>query len=496
MHTALDYGQLMTFGQCLKSILKEKRMSASALSRLMEDKSRNSLFRILDDTSSPSAQALFYEKLIRQSGLDLTQGQRVALEQALEVSRVGEAEYRSNQAMGRLLRGDGAPACGRPIRVDTVGGTPGLELSDQLALYARGREVSVTITGCCDRGILQAVADGLVYAKGACNATITHYLYTGGDEITKGVSAIQPLLYEPCYMGYWVEPGAFSAEREQIYRANNIAVRWADERGCERMHMFSLIDRNRLLLVEQCDGRNMELIERIMQDDRRRMQPLKSSFMCNHSPDSCIAYAERCGELEYGRAVYAVRSDVPVHFIAPDALARSAAAAFQAEQGVAKPQDAILRVHQRRYDHFYRKKKPTHIILTMDALRRLARVGAHSGHFPLMGPYPPWERVSILRCMRRQAEENPSVNLYLFKDDFALPHIEIGLYEGAGTLISRPFERCGRAGGHADALITQREFCEKFKAFFVDDLLVRRVMTQAQTIATLDALIADAQASA
>lgn len=39
---------LLTFGQCLKQILKTRKLSASALSRMMEQKSRNSMFRILD----------------------------------------------------------------------------------------------------------------------------------------------------------------------------------------------------------------------------------------------------------------------------------------------------------------------------------------------------------------------------------------------------------------------------------------------------------------
>ena len=54
---------LLTFGQCLKQILKTRKLSASALSRMMEQKSRNSMFRILDDTGGPAVQAAFYESL-------------------------------------------------------------------------------------------------------------------------------------------------------------------------------------------------------------------------------------------------------------------------------------------------------------------------------------------------------------------------------------------------------------------------------------------------
>ena len=56
---------LLTFGQCLKQLLTKRKLSASALSRMMEQKSRNSIFRVLDDTSGPAAQTAFYESLKR-----------------------------------------------------------------------------------------------------------------------------------------------------------------------------------------------------------------------------------------------------------------------------------------------------------------------------------------------------------------------------------------------------------------------------------------------
>lgn len=63
---------LLTFGQCLKQILKTRKLSASALSRMMEQKSRNSMFRILDDTGGPAVQAAFYESLKECDCLHLT----------------------------------------------------------------------------------------------------------------------------------------------------------------------------------------------------------------------------------------------------------------------------------------------------------------------------------------------------------------------------------------------------------------------------------------
>ena len=57
MKAAPTVQPLLTFGQCLKNILGARKLSASALSRMMEQKSRNSMFRILDDTGGPAVQA-------------------------------------------------------------------------------------------------------------------------------------------------------------------------------------------------------------------------------------------------------------------------------------------------------------------------------------------------------------------------------------------------------------------------------------------------------
>ena len=59
MKAAPTVQPLLTFGQCLKNILGARKLSASALSRMMEQKSRNSMFRILDDTGGPAVQAAF-----------------------------------------------------------------------------------------------------------------------------------------------------------------------------------------------------------------------------------------------------------------------------------------------------------------------------------------------------------------------------------------------------------------------------------------------------
>ena len=182
---------LLTFGQCLKQLLTKRKLSASALSRMMEQKSRNSIFRVLDDTSGPAAQTAFYESLIASDCLSLTQEEKDALSRSLEVSRVGAAGYRSNQVMHRLLGDvDIKPQTDVPFRVDRSSDGSRTTFEEAMQRMAReNRSVRFVMTGCCYRSIFKTIAEAFAPEQG-CKISILHYMYTGGDDIIRFVSAI------------------------------------------------------------------------------------------------------------------------------------------------------------------------------------------------------------------------------------------------------------------------------------------------------------------
>lgn len=501
MEKGRETERLMPFGQCLRQILKEKRISASALSRMMENKSRNSLFRILEGSTSPATQEAFFHRLVRGNWLSLTKAQQQMLRESLEVSRLGVEGYRSNQAMRKMLRDVDEQRARRPIDLESADRGACGTFDRQLEQYARCRAVSMTLIGCCDREICAAIADGLLHGRGGCRVKITHYLYTGGDEIIRAVAAIQPLLYAPCYEAYCVEPCMFSAEREQTYRANSLIVRWEDHSGQTHLHMFLLVDRNRLLMMDRCGEQAISLMERMWRADRAQMHPLKSAFALRHSPEDYLAYTEAFCELERGRAIYTVKMDMCLAFISTKTLVSPVVdgfteTGFAGQEGLEGLIRAFAQIHQRRFENLFTKKKPTHTIFSVGAMEAFARTGKQSDHFFAMRPYTPQERVDMLRHIQKHTAENPSFKVHFFKDSFDPPKTEISLYEGSGALILRPYTNYDLSGDHAEALITQSAFCEKYKEFFIGDLLARHVLTQEETLSTLERLIALAAAQA
>ena len=86
---------MITFGPCLKQILQKRNISASELARMMEYKSRNSIFRILDDEGGDGTRQALYDRLMEDDLLNLTRQEQLELTQALEISRVGLVAFLS-----------------------------------------------------------------------------------------------------------------------------------------------------------------------------------------------------------------------------------------------------------------------------------------------------------------------------------------------------------------------------------------------------------------
>ena len=462
------------------------------MARMIGLKSRNSLFRILDDTSGPAAQMSFYEHLIASDSVNFSDEEMAALKRALEVSRVGVEGYCTNQAMHKLLVDVSRDSEEPPLRLDRRG-----KLNDTLdnlfKAYTACREINMTIIGCYDRAIFETIRRCLLDVDTGCRVHIFHVFYAGDDDIIRATAAAQPLLYSPAYEAYCVMPGTFSTEREQIYRANSIAVRLVDQKGHEQVHMLSLYDYKHMLLIEQCSKDSLLAFDHMLKEDRCCMQPLQTPFELCRTAEDYLHFAEKCCKLERTRSIYNVKGDIPFSFIHPATFI--AAAEDGMREAELYPEDEslmgrIFAVQKARYENFYRKNRVTHMIFSPKVMMDFARTGVQCSRFIALRPYTREERVDILSKIRRHEEENPYFNVYFFKPLFNPPKMEICLYEGAGVRLAKPnIKGMESEKGHVETLITHRAFCEKYKAFYLKELLVNQVEDKRTTLRMLDELI-------
>ena len=476
----------LEFGPCLKKILKEKRISASELARMMNYKSRNSIFRILSGESSHSTRKAFYTRLKQEDPLSLDEKQRQRLEQALEISRIGMKDYLGNQAMRGLLTCSASkPAC-RTVRIETANDNPqdpGFRKAIEAAACAQ--RVHLTIMGCCDRAIFDALHDWLDRRDKGCEVKIVHVIYTGAEEIVRNIAAIQPLLYCDFYDAYCMEPNMVSRERECVYRCSCIYAHVQDARGDWYDRQLLLIDRGEFVPMCRIPTGDNSPIRTCFEQDLKRMPPLKKMFDKAMNDSGYLDFAKECCRLEQNRAIYMIKLDVPLSFVQPDIVA-SCVMDGMIEK---KTMEDMIRVHQRRFDNYFTKKKVSHVIFSREAMERFARTGRQSDHFFALRSYTPEERVRILRNLREHEERNPNFHVHFFEEGYQPPSAEVGLYEGVGTLMAKPYTDYTLTGEHAETIITQKEFCARYKAYFMNDLLERHVMNRKETLAVLDELI-------
>lgn len=477
------------FGPCLKEILKEKHVSASELARMMAYKSRNSIFRILCGEGGHGARQAFYERLMQEDPLCLDDGQRERLSQALEISRVGLKNYLDSRAMRDLLMNRGAEPTQKAMRIDASDYYPqDPDFSRTMSAIARAQRVHLTILGCCDRAIFDTLRERVCGGNVRREMKIVHLIYTGPEEIVQNIAAIQPLLCCDFYNAYCMEPGVFSRERESIYRSNCIYAHVQDEHGDWYDRQLVLIDKGVFVPMRRMETGESSPIWAIFERDLIRTQPLKR--IPDGDAGDELACAACCRRLEHNRAAYAIRLDLPVSFVPADILAACARDSFpDAETAI---QDAE-RIQAQRFENCFTRKKTSHTILTREALERFARTGRMRNRSHALRSCTPAERVRILQNLRMQEEHNPTFHIHFFTDDFEPPLTEMTLYEGAGTLMTMPHVSDELPGDRAETIVTQEEFCARFKAFYLNDLLKRHVRSREETLAVLDALIETAK---
>lgn len=486
---------LEEFGPCLKRIVKSRRISASELARMMAYKSRNSIFRMLGETGGHGARQAFFERLTGEDPLSLEESERLALEQALEVSRVGRHAFLSNCALHEMLGSSAVDAPAHGIRIEGGGDDP--RFHQALAALTRGRKAYIAIMGCCDRAIFEAIRKWICRADAACEVKVTHLIYTGAEEIVHNISAIQPLLYCDCYTAYCVEPGVFSREREALYRHNCIHIQAQSEQGQWHTQTLVLMEKGIFIPLERANCGEEDRFMRYFAADMEKMPLLKAQLPDGECVENYLSYTQSCRKLEMNRTVYMIKPDIPLTCVHPDILLPCVKAEFwqMAGERADTLKEGFYRIHLDRWENLFGTRRNHHVIFSQEEMERFARTGRQSDHMFAIRAYTPRERAAILTQLKKQAQENPCFCMRFFKAEFRPPMMEIGLYEGAGTLMTKPQTHYDLAGDHAEVVIEQAEFCERYREFYAKDLMERHVVSSEETMQIMDRLIEVAQSA-
>ena len=491
MHVQTIITPVREFSQCLRQILDERKISASELARMMAYKSRNSIFRILDGIGGQSARQAFYDRLIGEDPLGLSSEERAALEQAMEVSRVGRHAFMSNHEMREMLMNKDEAADKRTVCLDMPPEGKDYGFRQALEEITRARQAHIVILGCCYKEIFEAIREQIYTVNMAGKVKVRHLIYTGEEEIVHNIAAIQPLLYCDLYTAHCVEPGLLSKEREQFYRQNSIYILMQDNSGEWYVQTLILVDKGVFVPLSRVRMAENDRLRCYFEADLKKLPLLKTDIPGSGRLESYLNYTQSCRKLEANRTIYMIKPDIPLSCVHPDILFPCVKEEFwqMAGEQAETVKSELRQIHLARWENLFDSRKICHMILSQEAMRQFAATGRQSDHFFALRTYAKEDRVQILGHLREKIGEDIGFKLYFFKENFESPVMEIGLYEGVGTLMTKPYTHYDLAGDHAEAIITQREFCERYKDFYIKDLLERHVISQEETLEVMDELI-------
>lgn len=482
-----------SFADCLKRCLKEADLSASEAARLVGYRSRNSIFRILAGNTGPDINLRFLTALHGALGDSWPMERWLALEQSLAMERLGPERYRDNQAFQRVLHGQsGEMPDYRVVHLRPDGGKAEYALADLLDETARSARAEIVITGCCDNGLARLLAERCGAAGDQGRMTIRHYIDTAESVVTSNILGVLPLVGKPWYNARLVAPGSCPEETISLYRVHALHIRRWDEQDAVQGGMIIRLDEKNFASQMMVSGASAAIA--VLDRWRFDLDLLKPMPQLDDGVEAFVEYTRQCAWLERDCTICSIKPDVHFNCIPAALLEQAILEGFQQTGMAAGPElnalvDALKRVHDARYANMLEKHKPTHLVYSLPAMERFMRTGVQSDHFFIQRAYTVEERRQIVRGLQEAMISHPWFNVHFLKERAPELCNEITFYDGKGVLLMDAYTNYALSEDHSEAVITLPAFMESFHRYFMDELLVHHVMSRAETLRALEALL-------
>ena len=478
------------FGECLKRCLAQEGMSASEAARLVGFSSRNSMFRILSGEASGEIKQRFLQKLHEQLSGTWPDRHWYDLQEALSVERLGMSRYQENRAFIQLLY-EHESAAENYVVVSAEDGSE-RPLGDILEELEDAYRSEIIITGCCDGGIARMLAEKCEKAGAKGTLTVRHYIDTAQESVCRNILGILPLISKPWYNARLIAENSCPPEMMAIYRLNCIHIQRWDEKGGLSWTIFVRYDQTHFTFQEWREGHCPAL--GVVDKWRFHLELLKPMPSISEGSDMFVEYTQQCAALEDNCTILSVKPDVHFNCIPTHLLEQAVMEGFEQSGIAAGPElvsliEALKQVHNRRYNNMFNKRKPTHLVYSLQAMERFMRTGMLSDQFFIQRAYTVEERREVIRVLLEAMRELPYFNVHFLKEEVPPLHYEISCYDGKGVLLMDAYTGYELAGEHSEAVITLPAFMEGFKRYFLDELLPHFVLSRNESIRAMERLL-------
>lgn len=468
--------QYEQFSACLKRILEEENLSASQVAKALQMRSRNSIFRILAGQTSVRVQETFLQMLKTEYGAAWKNQHWQDLQESLEVSRIGADDYRGRRALHALIH---TPDEHQEMLLNIPRPHNGYAISELRPvlenLFADG-QLTISACGCCTLPLTRLLAELLRQPGKDGRVYMRHYVNMTERVVVQNVVAIQPLMYFNWYEILVVDPDTCTQEMLEVYSAGTIYIEKITDDGKQSYTKYIMYDHDKLYRVST-ESRGIAETIRLLNHFGDALPKLTTDYPSNTGVEDYLHFTEYYRELEANKEVLMLKPDVPINYIHPDILVPVVMDGFRESGFVDEGADIegivqmFYDVHLQRFENFVKKRKVTHIVFSLEAMRRFMHTGEQTDHFFAMRPYTLAERLAILNHLRHESANNPYFSVRFLKPEFDHPNTEITMYDGVGVLFTKFDSQYRLSEDHSEALVTHPLLQEKFREFFMHDLL-------------------------
>lgn len=484
---------LLSFGECLRRVMQQRRCSIAMLQQKMGIKSATSISRLLRDECSYEVSAKFFQQLKIANLLMLNADEIELLKQALEVKRLGASTYMAYQTMERMFTesDDGKQI----IQVFEGAGIDSVSTQEWIDKLAQCTHIRAYAFNFCFPPLFRAFAVLLKHFS-KDSFILTHYFDITPDPprlVDPLVCLISVLCFDG-YEGFYRAHGSGSMDGIPTLLSNKIQI-WATKPDGSKVIYTLKMTGEKKLLACKCpdDGSMAYMLETELQsEDFKGYIPVRHNALRNNSHSDLISLYQRLLFMEKDRTQRILWQTLCVNFLPTRTLKDMAlsAAMYNTSESL-KFIEALTPLHTERHDNIYSKRKNMYVVLNREAMRRFAHDGYLQEHPAGLPPVPLRERAEILKTLIANGKDNVYFHVYMGSGNFPPDHLSYMSFAGLGLYVYDANTNFNLEHPFYETIISIDEMAKLFDSFFDDVILTKYADNEDDSIKFLVSLLDD-----
>ena len=403
----------MSFGSLVKQYIESHELSYQDLVEQLGYRSKTSVARIIQDTTSFALRNQFFK--LFADHFPLTSKELENFQTALRVSRLDEYQQSLYFAYKHLFSLSGAS-----LSENTYIHCSCKDHEDSFEALLKNHshnayKVTVLLFGLCSPSILQMLYNALDDLS--CSFSIRHYLFQSDSACyyTKILVAAVPFLFDSRYSLCVCEHSGSVALMESQF-----LLHYDREDGSESDDLFMQTGKGDLFFQSLPDSSLFQCYSSFLERGCMQFRDLKVHLLLrNDQPciEAFLLLQKQMLEFEEGRALFCYRKDLSLEFISPEIYKNALQLSYFQSKSALSVRNELVALQRQRFENLSSKRSPSHYIMSQESLKNFILTGRLKNHPFILRPFSPKERAAILHDLLQLMNSNPFFFLRFASND-------------------------------------------------------------------------------